>query len=168
MQQNGAIALGAEVHKRGSNDPPYTRGTTSVGAACCHRPLWGSELRSVHVSSGSGAPDHPRREQPFACFSPIAPAERPVRVIERSLEIRHGERQVAALRKGPVVKIECPDPACCCRSVIEYPLLDTQGRTENRERTRDRENPKQLRPDIASNLPDRGTALGVREIPNHQ
>lgn len=67
-------------------------------------------------------------------FFAVAPAERQVQVIERSLEIRHDERPVTALRKGPVVKIECPDPAlnrhlrledeCAADAALHFAKLD--------------------------------------------
>lgn len=54
----------------------------------------------------------------FPRFAPVALVDRPVSVVERSLESRHGERPVAAPRNSPVVKIEFRDSALSGHATI--------------------------------------------------
>jgi hypothetical protein len=58
------------------------------------------------VRSGSRAPVRSQRERPFPSFAPVAPAERPVQVVERSFEILTGERPVAVPPLDSAVETE--------------------------------------------------------------
>jgi len=64
------------------------------------------QVSSIDVRFVSRVPVRPRRERPFPNSAPVANAERPVQVFERSLEILIGERPVAAPQKNPAYQCE--------------------------------------------------------------
>jgi hypothetical protein len=66
----------------------------------------GVDIETATVAVGSRAPVRPQRDRLFPSFAPVAPAERPVQVVELSFEILTGERPGAVPPLNSAVETE--------------------------------------------------------------